>query len=114
MDSIYLPETITSNQCAYVYDKDTIRVYESRPNYNTDINYTDYFINSNYIYREGTTRFNQYSSLPSCLDSSLFTDEVYYRNDFDKILIIFFIIFIFAIYFPYRIICRLFGRWLKV
>lgn len=114
MDSIYLPETITNNKCAYVYDKDTIRVYESRPVANSDIDYTDYFITSNYIYRTGTTRFTTYSTFPTCLDSSLFTEEVYYRNDFDKVLIIFLILFIFIIYFPYKIISRLFGRWLKV
>ena len=28
---IYLPDEINSNQCAYVYDTNTIRVYDSIP-----------------------------------------------------------------------------------
>lgn len=112
MNHVYLP-SITNNQCAYVYDKDTIRVYSSTPSYNSTISYTDYFINSNYLERHGQTTFNQYSILPSCLDNSIFTTEVYYRNDFDKIIIITFILILLLLYFPYRIVSRCFGRWLK-
>lgn len=110
---IYLPVEINTNNCAYIYDKDTIRVYESKPNYNLDINYKDYYFSSNYIYKEGQTRFNNYSTLPTCLASDNFTTSVFYRNDIDKILFIFIVLFIFCIYFPYRLIGRLFGRWLK-
>ena len=113
MNHIYLPESI-SNQCAYIYDKDTIRVYETRPTNNSLVSFKDYYINSNYIYRSGSTQFSQYTTLPSCLSSDIFTTEVYYRNDFDKIMIITMILIILLIYFPYKIVSRAFGRWLKI
>lgn len=84
---IYLPESISSNQCAYVYDKDTIRVYESMPRYNSTISYTDFFINSNYLTRTGSTTFSQYSTLPNCRDFEDFTTNVGYSNYFDKVLV---------------------------
>ena len=84
---IYLPNEVYSSNCAYVYDKDTIRVYESQPYYNSTISYTDYFLNSNYLTRNGTTTFSQYSNLPICLDYEDFTTNVGYSNYFDKVLI---------------------------
>lgn len=86
---IYLPVEITNNMCAYVYDRDTIRVYESRPQNNRTIAYTDYFINSHYISRTGTTTFNNYSTLNyDCLPAENFSKSVSYRNDLPDILII--------------------------
>lgn len=86
---IYLPDEVTSNMCAYVYDKDIIRVYDTRPTYNTIINYTDYFINSNYLTRTGSTSFGSYTTLNyNCIDYNNFTTSYLYRNDLDKILII--------------------------
>lgn len=89
---IYLPEIVYSNQCVYVYDKDTIRVYDSIPRNNSTISYTDYFINSNYLTRTGSTTFSQYSTLPTCLDVENFTTNVGYSNYFDKVLIMSFIL----------------------
>ena len=43
-----------------------------------------------------------------------FTDDFYYRIDLSSILFIFFIFFIFVVYLPYRIMSRVFGRWLKL
>lgn len=86
---IYLPDEITEQNCAYVYDTNTIRVYERMPANNTSVDYTDYFINSNYITRTGTTNFNSYSTLNyNCLDYTQFTTNYAYRNDFANILII--------------------------
>lgn len=112
MSSIYIP-SYTNSKCAYVYNSDTIRVYDSTPTLNSTINYTEYFVNSSYLSRTGSTTFNQYSSLPVCLSSSDITTNVFYRNDIDKILVITFILLIICFYFPYRIISRMFGRWLK-
>lgn len=84
---IYLPNSISSQQCPYVYDKDTIRVYDSIPHTNSTITYTDYFINSQYLTRTGSTTFNQYSNLPTCLDYEDFTTNVGYSTYFDKVLI---------------------------
>lgn len=50
----------------------------------------------------------------NCMDVYTLTTDVYYHPNFDSILVIFFIIVLIFIYFPYRIISRAFGRWLKV
>jgi len=93
---IYLPIEITNNECAIVYDKDTIRVFEEIPTENSLIDYTDYYINSHYLTKEGS--YNFLIEIPTCLSNENFTTAYYYRNDFDKILIIFFII-LFIVYF---------------
>ena len=86
---IYLPDEINSNQCAYVYDTNTIRVYDSIPRTGTTIDYTDYFINSNYITRTGSTTFGNYSTINyDCIDYTKFTTIYAYRNDFADILVI--------------------------
>lgn len=100
--------------CYVVQSEGVIRAYENVPTYNSNVNYRDYYINSNYIYRDGSQSFGSYATLPTCLNNSVITHDVYYRNDFDKILIIFIILLIFCFYFPYRLISRIFGRWLKI
>ena len=97
---IYLPDEIENTNCAYVYDKDTIRVYEEVPRQNATINYTDYFINSHYISRTGSTTFSNWGGTISydCLSYSSFSTNAIYRNDFPFILIIAFI-YIFICWF---------------
>ena len=112
MTKIYLPDEITSSMCAYVYDKDTIRVYEEVPRLNATINYTDYFINSDYLSRSGSTTFGNWSTISyDCIDSSLFTTNAFSRLDLDKILIITFVL-IFVCYYFIRTLLRrlLYGR----
>lgn len=112
MSKIYLPIEINDNMCAYVYDKDTIRVYEEVPRLNATINYTDYFINSNYISRTGSTSFGNWSTISyNCLDSTIFTTNSLNRNDLDKILLITAIL-IFMCYYLIRTLVRrvLYGR----
>ena len=107
---IFLPNTITDNNCVVVRDKDTIRVYETVPQYNQTINYTDFYINSHYLSNAGAQQFNQYSTLPTCRPTSEFTDEVFYRNDFDSIMLIFTCLCIFVFLIPTKIFMRLFRR----
>lgn len=109
---IYIPEYSNSN-CAYIYSSDIIRVYDSQPRQNTTINYKDYYIKSSYIYNQGSSTFTQYSSLPVCINSNRITTNVFYRNDISQILTVLFVLLIICFYFPYRIISRMFGRWLK-
>lgn len=90
----------------------TIRAYHTTPRQNSSSDYTDYFINSHYINRSGTQTFSQYTTLPICMTDT-FTTNVFYRNDIADIMITFFILLIICFYFPYRIITRAFGRWLK-
>lgn len=110
---LYVP-VFNSNNCAVLQSGEVIRVYETRPTTNSSINYIDYYINSHYIERSGVQQFNQYATIPSCIDSTIITTDFYYRFDLDSILVCFLIITIFCFYFPYRLISRMFGRWLKI
>ena len=96
---IYVPQK-ENYKCYVVQSEGVIRAYEKM----------DYYIRSNYIYRDGNTTFSSYSTLPICLSDSELTSEVYYRNDFDSILIIFLIMCIFCFYIPIKIFTRLFRR----
>lgn len=108
--TIYLPST--DYACYVVHDSNTIRAYERMPSANSNVNYTDYYINSHYIFKNGTQQFTQYSTLPTCMGATI-TDNVFYRNDMPQILTMFFILLLVCFYFPYRILSRTFGRWLK-
>lgn len=101
-DTIYVPN-FESGQCAYMYSNNTLRVYESTPRAGATISYVDYMVDNHYLYREGSTTFNQYSTLPICLSESVITTNYGYRTDIADILIVFFLI----VGFIYFIISRL-------
>lgn len=105
---IYVPDT-TNYKCFYIQSEGVIRAYEKVPQLNQTNNYRDYYINSDYIYRDGTTQFGSYTTLPTCLSSNEITTDFYYRNDIDKILVVFTIFVIFTIYFPFKLFSRLLG-----
>lgn len=110
---IYVPDL--SYACYVVQNSDTIRAYKVKPynpgyNQSVNIEYRDYYLKSNYIYQDGTQNFGNYSTIPTCLDSSALTDSYYYRNDFDSILVIFLIMCVFCFYIPIKIFSRLFKR----
>lgn len=86
---IYVPDDTTFNKCYVVQGEGVIRGYDKVPSNNTSYNYRDYYINSSYIYRDGTGSWSQYSTLPICLSSDTITNSYVYRNDFASILIIF-------------------------
>ena len=106
---IYVPD-LKNYKCFVVRDETTIRAYKEVPRKNSDIEYRDYFYNSNYLYQDGEQSFGNYSVLPVCLDNSILTNEVYYRNDFDSILIIFLIMSIFCILIPIKLFLRFIRR----
>lgn len=106
---IYVPD-LETYKCFVVRNESTIRAYKNIPQNNMDIEYRDYYYNSNYLYQDGVQSFGAYSTLPICLDNSKLTDNVYYRNDFDSILVIFLIMCIFCFYLPLKIFVRLFRR----
>ncbi len=106
---IYVPD-LENYQCYVVQSEGVIRAYEQLPANDVTTNYRDYYINSDYIYKDGVTTFSHYSSIPVCLDSNNLTNDFYYRNDIDKILIIFLILFIFIIFIPFKIVLRFFRR----
>lgn len=107
--NIYVPD-LESYKCFVVQSEGVIRAYEQIPTYDSDIAYRDYYINSNYIYRDGEQSFSRYGKLPVCLDNTILTSDYYYRNDFDSILVIFLIMCIFIVYIPIKVCSRFFRR----
>lgn len=112
---IYVPDL--NYDCYVLVNKDTIRAYvqtPSNPGYNQQIsiNYRDYYITTNYIYQDGVQTFSNYSQLPVCLNKSNLTNDFYYRNDFDRVLVIFLILLIIGFLIPFKIITRMFKRFI--
>lgn len=106
---IYVPDK-ENYKCFVVRSEEVIRAYEEIPNKNSEVSYRDYYYNANYLYNDGTQSFSQYTTLPTCLDNNNITDNVYYRNDIDSILIVFIALCIFCIWMPLKIFMRLFRR----
>lgn len=107
---IYMPQDNVYNKCYVVQSEGVIRGYDKIPSVNTSYNYRDYYIKSDYIFREGNGNWGQYATLPICLDSDIITNEHYYRLDFTSVLINLFIISLFCFYLPFRIFRALLGR----
>ena len=106
---IYVP-TKEDYKCFIVRDKDTIRAYKQIPETNSSVDYTDFYINSHYLSRNDTEVFNRYQELPTCLDNSQITSDIYYRNDMPDILVMFLVLCIFCFLIPLKIFVRLFRR----
>lgn len=85
---IYVPEEVSSYSCYVVRDTNTLRAYKQLPQINRTVEYRDFYINSHYLYQDGTQQFSQYATLPVCLDSSKMTNSYLYRNDLADILVI--------------------------
>lgn len=116
MNNIYLPiNSVNDFACYSVYDKDTIRAYRTMPSINGSSNYVDFYINSHYLQSEGSQSWGQWTDyLPTCISASSITTDYYYRTDMPEILVMVIIIALCVIYLPYRIISRLFGRYLQL
>lgn len=107
---IYVPQDNTYNKCYVVQNEEVIRAYDRKPSNNTSYNYRDYYIRSDYIFKDGSGQWSQYSTLPVCLSNSVITYDYWYRQDITSVLINFSIIVFFGLYFPWRIFKSLFGR----
>lgn len=115
MTKIYVPNEYLNKPCIEVYDHNIIRVYDKKPALNSDSTYTDFYTDMDYYSKTGSTSWGQWSSyLPVCVPKSNLVSDVYYRVDFADILTIIFILIIIIFYFPFRLISRIFGRWLRV
>lgn len=102
---IYVPD-LEQYKCVYLKDKDTIRAYKKMPSWNSTSEYTDYYVNSHYLYNEGTQEWGNssaYSKLPTCLSAEKLTDVVSYRNDFADIMIIFTLMLFIILYLVSKI-----------
>lgn len=106
---IYVPNDNIYNKCYVVQNEDIIRGYDRLPVNNSNYNYRDYYINSDYIYKDGNGTWNQYSTLPICLSSSIITNDFWYRTDISNILITFSILVLFCIYLPIKLFLKLIG-----
>lgn len=106
MEHIYLPiDSVSDFACYTIYDKDTIRAYKTTPAVDTSSDYVDFYINSHYLENEGTQSWGNWQSyLPTCISSSAITNDIYYRNDLDSILVIFLCIVVFVTYFPRKLL----------
>lgn len=111
---IYVPSDTTYNKCYVIQNENVIRGYDRTPQQNTNYNYRDYYYNSDYYYRDGNGTWSQYTTLPTCLSNDVITNDYWYRLDLTNILFIFCVLFLFIIYFPFRVFRRMFGRWLNV
>lgn len=107
---IYVPQDNTYNKCYVVQNEGVIRAYDHVPSSNTNYNYRDYYVKSDYMFRDGSGTWSSYTTLPTCLSSDLLTNDYWYRLDITNVLINVFIIAIFGLYFPFRIFKSLFGR----
>lgn len=104
---LYVPK-FNDNNCVVLTNSDTIRVYDVKPTQNSNVAYTDYYINSHYLTNTGTQNFNYYNENIVCRTD--ITNDFYYRNDISDILIIFMILCIFCILVPLKIFLRLIKR----
>lgn len=112
MDKIYLPiDNVSDYKCYSVFDKDTIRAYYQTPRVDTEVNYTDFYINSHYLEKEGTQRFYNSSYLPNCIPSNAIVNDNYYRTDLFQSLGIFVLLVSIMFVFPLKFTwLRLFRR----
>lgn len=115
MSKIYLPIEVNSNQCPVMVSDGHIRVYDKIPNgtNQSNVHYYDFYIRDDYIKNEGYTDFSYYTNY-NCMNTDDFTTDIWYRTDIYKSLIMFIIVGGIGIYLPYRMIRRIFGRWLKL
>lgn len=115
MSKTYIPQNLLSNNYRYTISDDSILVHTNQncyTQYNTT--YCDcYYVYPKMDYLVSNTVSCNYN--PSTyVSSSNFSSSYWYRIDLASILIIFLILWIFIFKYPYRIISRLFGRWLKI
>lgn len=109
---IYVPNYELWN-CAYLSSSNIIRVYDTVPQHNTTINYREYAIDNHYVYRDGSTTFSNYSTLPTCILDDDITTNFYYRTDIADIVFLF-LAFVGINYFLISKLVKLFFRGSKV
>lgn len=111
----YLPSQFINNNYRYTISNDYYIVHTNNncfQQYNTT--YCDcynVYPKMDYVYTQAySCGYNSSTNF----DVNTFSSDIWYRLDLVSILIIFLILFIFIFKYPFRIISRLFGRWLKL
>lgn len=108
----YLPTDSINNNFKYTINNDYIRVYTDNNCY-TQYNstYCDcYYIYPKIDYLQSETTSCNVSNLSNVVSHTNFTDNFYYRIDFDSILVMFLIMSIFIIYIPIKIFSKIFRK----
>ena len=115
MARIYLPDEIDNSQCVVFQSDNVLRVYDSVPRGTIEngVTYIDYYLDYNYLKTNGTVNFDLNTSF-DCMDINQFTTDKWDRPDIWQSLICFIIIAIICLWIPFKLISRLFGRWLKL
>lgn len=109
---IYVPEDYNSSSfCAYMQSNNVLRVYTGRPTNGSTLNYRDFMVDNHYLYRDGVTTFNQYSTLPTCLSQSDITSFWGYRTDLADILVCLMVLLGFMYFVLSRPLKLLFRGW---
>ena len=124
-ENIFIPEDslsiFTSYDCHIIDSSGSIISFDNDvvcSNDVCDVPTFQVFTNLHYLvqYKDLKISSSEYSTLVStCAKDNYtnFTTNVFYRHDIDSILITFIILVLIMFLFPYRIICRMFGRWFK-
>ena len=113
--STYLPSQYINQNYKYTLSNDIITVRTNNncfQQYNTT--YCDCYDIFPHLDYSSTLAYSCNYNPTNYLADTTFTSDYWYRVDLSSTLVIFFILFLFIIYFPYKIVSRLFGRWLKV
>lgn len=112
----YLPSGYINSHYTYIYNNNYIQVRTNEncvQQYNTT--YCDcYNIYYNYDYIVGDKYNCSLSNSSNTINYNNFSSDFYYRLDFDKICIIFFLVITLCYFLAFKPISRLFGRWLKL
>lgn len=104
MSKIYIPTEYLNSPCI-IQNNGYMRAYTN----NNLTEYVDIYYQNNYALKNGQSN---YGYTGSCDSINEYTDNFYYRNDFDSILIGFSILSIFIIFIPLKIVSKLFmKRW---
>lgn len=110
----YVPYSEEFNFKYYINDEGNIVVSKEYEIYDDIICYRTYYPHSDYIYNTRCDNGFNYGNTFELLDYSDSTQSYFYRVDYTNILICITILLLFVIILPYKIISRLFGRWLKL
>lgn len=113
----YLPSDYINSNYSYNLSSN---YYQVRTNRNCVQQYTStycdcysIYFNNDYIVSDAYS-CNVSTNSSTMIPYTYFTDNFYYRLDFDKILVMFMIIVVLWYFLAIKPIVRLFGRWLKL
>lgn len=110
---IYMPvNSVNDFSCYVIYDSETIRAFVDNPHIGQNA-YTDFYINSHYLSKEGVQEITSSLEFPQCENIHRITNDYYYRNDFAHIVVIVMFV-VFFILLTIKVFSRMFGRWLKI